>query len=60
MYEKIVAVAATKGISIREIERLCGFAYGTIQRWKRISPSVDKVLRVANALNVTIDEIVKP
>lgn len=59
MYENIAAVAFSKGMSVREVERRCGFAYGTIQRWKRISPSIDNVAKVAKVLNVTIDELVK-
>lgn len=46
-------------MSIREVERKCGFAYGTLQRWNRIFPMIDKVWKVASVLGVTVDELVK-
>lgn len=58
LYEKIKRIAKNKGISIREVERRCGFAYGTLRRWSNITPMVDKVYRVSRILNVPIDEIV--
>lgn len=57
LYEKIKRIAKDKGISVREVERRCGFAYGTLQRWNRISPTVANVLKVSRVLNVTMDEL---
>lgn len=59
MYEKIKRIAKDKGMSIREVERRCGFAYGTLQRWSRISPTVANVLKVTRTLNVTADELME-
>lgn len=57
LYEKIKRIAKNKGMSIREVERRCGFAYGTLQRWNRISPTVLNVFKVSRVLNVTVDEL---
>lgn len=57
LYEKIKRIAKDKGMSVREVERRCGFAYGTLQRWSKISPMVDKVFKVSRVLNVTVDEL---
>ena len=57
LYEKIKRIAEKQGMSIREVERRCGFAYGTLQRWSKISPMVDKVWKVSRVLNVTVDEL---
>ena len=57
LYEKIKRIAKDRGISVREVERRCGFAYGTLQRWSKISPMVDKVWKVSRVLNVTVDEL---
>ena len=59
LYEKIKRIAKDRGISVREVERRCGFAYGTLQRWNRISPAVTNVLKVARVLNVTVDDLME-
>lgn len=59
LYEKIKRIAKDNGMSIREVERRCGFAYGTLQRWSRISPTVANVMKVSRTLNVTIDELME-
>lgn len=45
-------VDATKGLSNSLIESSCNLGNGSIRRWNESSPSYDKVLRVANFLNV--------
>ena len=52
---RISACAKAKGLTIAEIERACGFGTNTIYRWDRSSPSLEKVLRVANMLDISID-----
>ena len=54
MQEKMVANVKQKAqeanLSIRELERRCGFHYGIIQRWDEHLPSIDKVCKVAKVL----------
>ena len=57
MYEKIKRIAKKQGMSVREVERRCGFVNGTLRRWNKISPMVDKVFKVSRVLNVTVDEL---
>lgn len=42
-------------ISIGELEKKLGFSQGLISRWDKNSPSIDKIVAVANSLNVTTD-----
>ena len=44
-------------ITIDQLEKAAGLAMNSIYRWGRISPSIDKVQRVARTLNVTVDKL---
>lgn len=57
--EKVKLLGEMRGLSLSEIERRAGIGNSTICKWDRISPMIDKVWKVANVLNVTIDELVK-
>ena len=52
---RISACAKGKGLTIAEIERRCGFGANTMHRWDQNSPSLDKVMKVANMLDLSID-----
>ena len=58
LYNKIKAIAKEKGISIRKIEEYCGFSQGSMCKWNDISPSWDKVQKVAGYLNVKINALI--
>jgi transcriptional regulator with XRE-family HTH domain len=58
IYGNIRTLAAKKGYSIRQLEEKLGFGNGTFRRWNTNSPSIDKVIKVADALNVTVEELV--
>lgn len=42
-------------LKIAQIERELGFGNGTMSRWDKSSPSFDKVIAVADLINVSID-----
>lgn len=52
--DRIKDAAVRSGTSIPQIERELGFGNRTIYRWDKNSPSVDKVISVANLLNVSV------
>ena len=52
---RIKDVARNKGLTISEIEKACGLGENSIYKWDRSSPSLDKVQRVANFIDVSID-----
>lgn len=55
LYEKIKMLTAEKKMSIRQLEEKLGFGNGTINRWRKNTPGVDKLEKVANYFNVSID-----
>lgn len=53
--ELIRKLAKEKGISLTKLEEILGFGNGTIGKWIKQSPSVDKLSAVANYLSVSLD-----
>ena len=53
MVERIKAAAARQGFTLAQLERSLGFGARTIYKWDKNLPSVDKVLAVANFLQVS-------
>ena len=44
-----------KKISVAELERTLGFGNGSISKWNKQSPSVDKLNKVADYFDVSVD-----
>lgn len=53
--ERVKFLANKKKISIAELERSVDLGGGTISRWDKRIPGVDKVQKVADYFNVSID-----
>lgn len=53
--ERIKEIASKQGLNIKNLEINAGFGNGTIRRWGTSPPSVDKLLKIANMLNTTMD-----
>ena len=56
--ERIQSKAKEKGITIKELEREAGLSNGIIRRWNDSSPQCNKLLIVANYLQVSLDWLV--
>lgn len=55
MLDIIQKLCKEKGITIAELERKADLGNGTIRRWDKSYPSIDKAMNVANILNVSVD-----
>ena len=55
MVDIIKKLCQQKKISLAKLERSCDIGSNTIYRWDDVSPSIDKVVRVANFFNVSVD-----
>lgn len=53
--ERIKSLAEPLGMTFASIERDIGIGRGTIRKWDINCPAADKLLRVANLLNTSID-----
>lgn len=47
-----------KGMTISQLESNLNFSMGLISRWTRVSPSIEKILAVADLLGVSLDDLV--
>lgn len=53
--DRIKTLAASKGLSLPKLEAEMGFGNGTIVKWEKTNPTVDKLQRVADYFNVSVD-----
>lgn len=58
MVKNIKKICTLKGINIRDMELELDFSPGLISRWARMSPSFDKIIKVAEYLGVSLDALV--
>ena len=59
IYQNIKSIADSQKVSIRKIEQDTGITLGSIYHWNDVKPSVDKVVKVANYLGVTVEELLE-
>lgn len=53
--DRIKALANARGIGLPKLEMELGFGNGTIVKWNKSSPSADKLQKVADYFDVSID-----
>lgn len=59
LYDHLKEIAQEKGISIYRIERESGLSNGTISKWNSATPSVGSLQKVAQYLEISIDDLLK-
>lgn len=55
LVDRIRVLANQRNMSLPDLEIKVGLGNGTISRWKNASPNTDKLSKVADELNVSID-----
>ena len=58
LVDRIKMIAAKQGFSLAQVEQHLGFGIRTIYKWDKNSPSIEKVLAVANFLQVPLSWLV--
>lgn len=58
LIERVQQKCAEKGTNFKRLEQELGFGNGTLRKWDTQKPSYDKVLLVANSLNVSLDWLI--
>lgn len=56
--ERIKLLAEPLNMTFASIERDVGIGRGTIRKWDNNCPAADKLLKVANLLNTTVDYLI--
>ena len=57
LVSKIKFLCNLQGISVPKLEERLGFGAGTISKWKKSSPSVDNLQKVAEYFHLTLDDL---
>ena len=57
MSDRIALLCKQKGISTTRLCEILGFSYGYIHKWDKSSPSVDKIIKVADYFGVSVEYI---
>lgn len=57
--ENIERLCRERKISIAALEREAGIGNGVIRRWGKLNPRVDLLKRVADRLEVSVDDLLK-
>lgn len=57
--ENIKLLCTKSDLSIPRLEKILGLSNGSIYNWDKNSPSVDKLTKVANYFNVSLDTILE-
>ena len=59
LYQRIKELCYQRGITISKLESDLGFGNSSIKKWEKISsPSIDKIVKVANYFDVTTDYLI--
>ena len=56
--ENIRRLCSQKPVSIAKLERETGIGNGTINRWDKVSPSIDNVRKVADYFVISVDALI--
>lgn len=59
IYRNIKLRCTAADITVSELERALGFTRGTLYKWNKNVPSVDKVVSVAKALRCSVEDLVR-
>ncbi|ECP0927322.1 helix-turn-helix transcriptional regulator, partial [Listeria monocytogenes] len=58
VYEIVKILCKENNISLSELEKKLGLTRNTLYKWKTQSPSIERLLLVANYFNVSVDFLV--
>jgi len=57
IYDNVMKLCDERGISPHKLDLESGIGRGNVERWKTVTPSIDKVAAVANYFGVSIDDL---
>lgn len=59
IYENVVKIATKKGMSLAEVEEKAGLGQSAISKWKKSTPTVRSLKKVADALGCSVSTLLK-
>ena len=58
LFERITQKCKEEGLTIKALEEKAGFSNATIRKWETQKPSYDKVVKIADCLNVSLNWLI--
>lgn len=58
LYRNVKRACYQRDTNIDQVEQALGFARGSIYKWDKSKPGIEKVKKVADYLNVTVDSLI--
>ncbi len=59
IFENICRISEKRGISIKRLEKKAGLKNGAIGKWRTSSPTVKNLQKVADALGVSVNTLLR-
>ena len=59
IYENVKRIAKQRGFSLQKVAEEAGLGINSIYDWRKTDPSLSKVKKVAEVLNVSLSELVE-
>lgn len=59
IYENVEKYAKKRGLSIAKLEIQANLSNGTIGKWRKYTPKIESLSKVAKVLNVKVDTLIK-
>ena len=57
LYDRIRELCEARGMSVAALEKVCGFAPCSVQKWNRSAPSAYKLKAVAQVFEMSLDDL---
>lgn len=57
IYQTIAQICTEQGRSVSSVEREARFSAGTLRRWDSVVPGIDKLMKIADILGVSVDRL---
>lgn len=58
LYERIEQLRKSKGLSQGKLEKELGFSNGSVSKWKNSTPTFERLQKIADYFNVTVDYLI--
>lgn len=57
LYSNLKQIANARGMNLQDVASKAGLGINSLYKWKRQTPGADTLKKVAEALNVSLDEL---
>ncbi|WP_434310473.1 helix-turn-helix domain-containing protein [Hominifimenecus sp. rT4P-3] len=59
LYNNVVDICEKRGITLCRLEKELGFGNGSVRKWKECEPGIQRVMKVAKYLGVSVGRLLE-